>query len=121
MKKCKNCKKIFDSGRSDKKFCNSTCKNQYHNSSKSSYYHQTKAIHKILKMNRIYLHYFKIKKKRETVERGELEKKGFNFLYHTHGFHNDEGEYITFTYDFGLLKISNNTFKIFRQNELDTY
>ena len=121
MKKCKNCQKEMNSGRSDKKFCDSKCKNQYHNSSKSSYYHKTKAIHKILRWNRILLHDFRVTKKRDTVTRWELENSGFDFLYHTHGFHNDEGQQVTFTYDFGLLKISENTFKIFRQNELDTY
>ena len=76
-KKCIHCgKKII--GRSDKKFCNESCKNDYHNFCNSRKPAFIKLQNAAAKRNRSLLHQFENAGIGE-MSTGELEQSGFSF------------------------------------------
>ena len=90
--KCKICSKIIV-GRNDKVFCSVKCKNYYHVNLRKVTSIEVKEIDLILHRNRSILLEFLGKNKIQiTVKRILLEKKNFNFKYHTHRNVNSRGK-----------------------------
>jgi hypothetical protein len=115
MRKCKICSEQI-SGRSDKKFCSPKCKNYYH----TNLIRVTrKAVHQIdiiLHRNRsILLEIMGKNKIQLKIERIELDKRKFNFKYHTHFQTNSHGKVYYYVYDFAWMEFSGDEVLIIRK------
>ncbi len=103
-KKCKNCGKPT-SGRSDKKFCSASCKNDYNNViRRKNAFHRS--IDRALLKNRNIIIAL-LDKGQTKIKREALIKKGFNFSVHTEIAHTTKGAYY-FIYDVGYFPVYHN-------------
>ena len=114
MKKCKMCsKKVV--GRSDKLFCSVQCKSTYHRKLRKKTKLITTTIDEILHRNRSILYEIigdvAINK---TVPRMVLEKKKFQFIYHTHTQKNKYGKTYFYVYDLAWMSFSDNKILIIK-------
>jgi len=113
---CIVCQKIIR-GRSDKKFCNDNCRNQFNNAHKPSSNSCVKGINQALFRNRNILESLlppstpAIKQSRE-----KLLEKGFQFRYFTHQLSNTSGKGYVFCYDFGYQVVGEDDCIIIRQD-----
>ncbi len=120
---CLNCNKPIKSGRSDKKFCDSACKDEYYNKIKIQEHKEIKKIDQVLKRNlRILKRLFDPKKENKLVDREALLKAGFEFDFHTHliitKFKANE---FTFCYDYGYREVEKNKYKIVKSFKKDPF
>lgn len=105
---CKICKKEIK-GRSDKLFCSSACKSYYHRRLRSVTNKATIQIDKILHRNRsILLELIGKQKTQLKIKRIELDKKKFNFKYHTHFNINSKGKTFYCLYDLAWMEFSDD-------------
>ena len=91
-------------GRADKKFCNSYCRNLYHNDLNKDATSYIRKVNNILRRNRRILEKFNPNGKskvRETV----LLEEGYNFGFHTNVYHTKKGGKYYFCYDQGFIKL----------------
>jgi YHS domain-containing protein len=117
MKKCKICSKEI-SGRSDKKFCSTKCKNYYHVNLRKATAVAVKEIDKKLHRNRsILLEILGKHKTQNKIPRIELEKRKFSFKYHTHININSAGKTYYFLYDIAWMEFSDDEILIVRRNK----
>jgi hypothetical protein len=112
---CLNCGKIIKSGRSDKKFCDSGCKDEYYNRLKSDEHKEIKKIDQVLKRNRRILKKLFNPQKEKLINREILLKSGFEFDYHTHLIvtKTKSNEFI-FCYDYGYREIEKDKYKVIK-------
>jgi len=107
-RKCKVCEKPF-TGRSDKIFCSVKCKSKYHILLRNKTAKAALDVNKILARNRSILYEIMgdnaVQKK---IKRIELEKKKFNFKYHTHYNTNKNGKTYFFCYDYAWMDFSDD-------------
>jgi hypothetical protein len=113
---CLYCDKPIKSGRSDKKFCDSGCKDAYYNALKTGEHKEIKEIDTILKRNRrILKKIYNPKKPEKLINREVLIKAGFEFGFHTHfvvtKFKANE---FVFCYDFGYREAEKDNFKVIK-------
>jgi hypothetical protein len=96
-------------GRSDKLFCSVKCKSTYHRKLRKKTKLITLTIDEILHRNRSILYEIigdvAINK---TVPRMVLEKKKFQFMYHTHIHKNKHGKTYFYVYDLAWMSFSDN-------------
>ncbi len=103
-------------GRSDKKFCSIDCKNQYHIRLRQVTSEATIEIDKILHRNRsILLEVMGKNAVQKKVPTQILDKKKFNFRYHTHSYINSAGKTYRYVYDFGWMQFSDQEVLIVRK------
>lgn len=106
VKKCLECGKVVV-GRSDKKYCDVYCRNEYNNRLNSDTSKLIRNVNYILKKNRRVL--VRLKKENKikcTKER--LIAEGFNFSYFTNKMKTSSGAEYYFCYDQGLIELENN-------------
>lgn len=102
-KVCRQCSKPLK-GRSDKKFCDDYCRNNYNNAQKAGDENLIRNINNALRKNRKILSAIlngdddKIKVRKE-----KLVQEGFNFKYNTHQYQTLKGRIYIFCYDYGYL------------------
>lgn len=114
-RKCRLCKKAF-TGRADKIFCSTACKNDYHVRLRRATTTATKAIDEILHRNRsILLELLGKKNRKMKISRFELEKKKFRFNYITGYTVNKQGKTYHHIYDFSYMTFSDETVLIVRK------
>jgi len=119
MGKCKICSKEV-SDRTDKKFCSIKCKNYYHINLRKVTHKAVKQVDVILHRNRsILLEILGKNKVQLKVERIILDKKKFNFKYHTHFQVNSAGKMYLYVYDFAWMEFSDNEVMIVRKKAID--
>ena len=107
---CSVCKKKIV-GRTDKKFCSTSCRNRHHNKFRSGASPEKRRVNYILNKNRrILMNLTEQNKKIATREL--LEVFGYNFRYHTHIEKVAEGRENYFCYDFGLRVIEEDCFEL---------
>src|SRR5438094_10357753 len=96
-------------GRSDKKFCDDYCRNNYNNRLKSDEGPLVRNINNILRRNRRILEAL-IKPGEETAKstKSRLLEKGFSFRYFTHTYTNQKGTVYHFCYEYGYLQLEND-------------
>jgi len=112
---CIYCSRPIRSGRSDKKFCDSGCKDAYYNAIKSQEQSEISKIDTILKRNRrILKKLFDSKKKEKLFDREILIKVGFEFGFHTHvAVTRGKAKEIIFCYDYGYRKAEEEVYQLF--------
>ncbi len=114
-KTCKICN-TFLVGRRDKLFCSIRCKNYYHTNLRRVTRDAAVSIDKILHRNRsILLELTGKTKKPIKINRLQLDKKKFNFKYHTHTQVNSKGKTYHYIYDFWWMSFSDDEILIARR------
>ncbi|PIE50569.1 MAG: hypothetical protein CSA38_02935 [Flavobacteriales bacterium] len=115
MKKCLNCEKELK-GRSDKKFCDNDCRNEYNNTKNRDVNKTMRNINNRLRKNRRILSDL-IPKDEEMgkVHQDKLHQKGFDFNYFTHLYTTKKGKVYHFVYDLGYLNLGENWFLIVKR------
>ncbi len=105
---CQVCSKPLK-GRTDKKFCDDYCRNQYNNRHASGQYNSMRRINRILCNNR------RILKEQLNATTGlcrirkeALQELGYRFSFGTHIIRNKAGSVFHFTYDYGYLNLEQN-------------
>lgn len=103
---CKICKGPLR-GRSDKIFCSTSCKNEYHVRLRRATAKAVKETDKILHRNRsILLEVMGKNSQQKKVDRLVLEKKKFRFNYFTRTYVNSRGKCYHYVYDFAWMEFS---------------
>ena len=116
-KTCLQCGKQLR-GRSDKKFCDDYCRNNYNNQLKAHVNNYVRNINNILAKNRRILEEC-LAEAEETgkTTRQKLLQSGFQFKYITHTYTNKKGNTYFFCYDYGYLPLDNDWFLVVRRRE----
>ena len=112
---CVYCGNPIRNGRSDKKFCDSSCKDGYYNKMKVQENREVNRILNILKKNRRALvKLFNPRKPDQLFTREDLIKAGFEFGFSTHTVvTKTKSSEITFCLDYGYRQLIDGTYKIF--------
>ena len=116
IKNCVVCGKQLK-GRSDKKFCDDYCRNNFNNRLNSLTNQFIRGINGILKKNRRILESLIAKEKTVKISRENLLQQGFQFNYHTHTHTNKKGLTYYFCYEFGYLPLENDWYAIVKKKE----
>lgn len=117
LKTCLACDKPIK-GRSDKKFCDDSCRNNYNNELKSISNNQIRNVNNALGKNRRILEEV-LPEGKDMVKttQEKLLQKGFLFKYVTHLYTTKEGKVYYYCYDYGYLPLDNDWFLIVRRKE----
>ena len=105
-------------GRTDKKFCDDYCRNNYNNQLKSDTTNLVRNINNALGKNRRILESL-LPGGEETFKttKEKLLHKGFQFKFITHSYTNKKGDVYFFCYDYGYLPIGNDWYLLVRRKE----
>jgi hypothetical protein len=106
-KLCLACNKTIR-GRSDKKFCNDSCRNCYNNQRKPCSTDTIRLINSVLLKNRKILMQLVREDDRKKTSREQLSLLGFVFSYYTHCYTNKKGGQYFFCYDYGWLDLNDS-------------
>ena len=116
-KVCLNCGKIVK-GRTDKKFCDDYCRNNYNNQLKSNTINLVRNINNALGKNRRILeNLFAVGEEMAKASKDKLLQKGFQFKYFTNTYTNKKGNVYFFCYDLGYLALENDWFLLVKRKE----
>ncbi|MDB5221696.1 MAG: hypothetical protein JWN83_363 [Chitinophagaceae bacterium] len=113
---CLNCEKPVK-GRTDKKFCDDYCRNNYNNQLKSNTINLVRNVNNALGKNRRILEDMLEGKETIKMTKSKLLQKGFQFKYITQIFTNQKGSTYFYCYDFGYLPLENDWYLLVRQKE----
>lgn len=113
---CLDCGELLK-GRSDKKFCDDLCRNNYNNQLNSDATATLRNINNALRKNRRILTSLMPKEGTGNVSKNKLNTLGFNFMYHTHTYTNKKGLTYFLCYDHGYLPLANDYFMIVKWGE----
>ena len=112
---CRSCNAPVK-GRSDKKFCNDYCRNEYNNNLKSPATNLVRNINNALSRNRRILEsLLQPDQQPITIHHDKLVEKGFLFKYNTHTFTNKKKDVYFFCYDMGWLALDNDWFLVVKR------
>ena len=114
-KKCLDCEAVLH-GRTDKKFCDDLCRNNYNNKLNSGSYNLIRNINNILKRNRRILEELNPGGKTKTT-RKKLAAKGFDFEYHTRSYQTQNGKTYYFCYEYGYLQLEGEEFLLVKRED----
>jgi hypothetical protein len=111
---CMHCEKPLK-GRSDKKYCDDVCRNEYFNKQKEIERKEIRTIDLALKRNRRILKELLKENEFALVREKDLQEKGFRFPYHTHHIITKykQHEYL-FCYDYGYRETEKGQYKIIK-------
>ena len=116
-KQCIACEKQVR-GRTDKKFCDDYCRNNYNNRLKAESNNLVRNInHALGKNRRILESLFRNGEKTTKTTSVELLHCGFHFKYFTHPYVNRKGNTYFFCYDYGYLPLENDLYLIVKRAE----
>ena len=116
-KLCLNCNKPVK-GRTDKKFCDDYCRNNYNNQLKSNTINLVRNINNALGKNRRILeNMFNEGEEMAKTTKSKLLQKGFQFKYFTHTYTNKKGNVYFFCYDLGYLALEGDWYLLVKQKE----
>ncbi|WP_008584659.1 hypothetical protein [Niabella soli] len=114
-KKCLFCHKPVK-GRSDKKFCDDYCRNNYNNAQKGNATNLIRNVNNALRKNRQLLSgHLKEGDKNIKIQRSKLQSAGFQFKYSTNQYRTKDGRTYFFCYDFGYLLLENEWVLVVRK------
>ena len=114
---CLNCDKPVK-GRTDKKFCDDYCRNNYNNQLKSNTINLVRNINNALGKNRRILeNLFIAGEQMAKTTKNKLLQRGFQFKYITHTYTNKRGNMYFFCYDIGYLPLESDWYLLVKQKE----
>lgn len=113
---CMYCEKEIKEGRSDKKFCDNICRNNYNNVLKSAANNLIRNVNNALVKNRRILETM-LSSGKAKATRQTLVRAGFQFEYHTNTRINKNGGTYYYCYDYGYLSLAKNLYLIVRQKQ----
>jgi hypothetical protein len=104
-------------GRSDKRFCDDTCRNRHHNKINQEEGALVREVNGILKRNRRILRSL-WPEGQEYLKCGRqpLLEKGFRFGYHTHTCRSSSGQHYHFCYEYGYGVMRNGELVLVRRD-----
>lgn len=103
-------------GRTDKKYCNGYCRNNYNNQLKSRSTNTIRNINnRLIKNRRILEEAIPEGEEMGKVHKDRLIEKGFLFKYMTHIYTNKNGQQYFFCYDLGYLPLDNDWFLVVKR------
>ena len=104
---CMNCGKEIK-GRYDKKFCDDSCRNTYHNTQNKAVNAYMRHVNYTLKRNRKIMESLNITGK-SVVKKEAMVKAGFDFEFHTNIIKTKKGAEYFFCYEHGYLMLDDDT------------
>lgn len=105
-------------GRTDKKFCDDYCRNNYNNELKADTNNLVRNINNALGKNRRILEGFLVNgEEMSKTTKEKMLHKGFQFKYSTHLYTNKKGNTYFFCYDHGYLPLENDWYLIVKRKE----
>jgi hypothetical protein len=104
LPQCRHCGKPLR-GRSDKLYCDISCKNAFHNQEQKNDLRAIEQIDRILRHNRKVLKAVLGDRPKAKVSRTALIRQGFDFKYYTHHQRGSNNIELTCCYDFGYLHL----------------
>lgn len=117
LKTCLNCGKSLK-GRSDKKYCDDYCRNNYNNQIKAESNNHIRNINNALRKNRrILAELLPDAEEMTKTTYDKLTQQGFQFKYITHTYTNKKGNTYFFCYEYGYLPLENNWYLLVRRRE----
>ena len=117
VKTCMQCGKTIR-GRSDKKFCDDYCRNNYNNQLKAHSNNYIRNISNTLGKNRRILEALLPANEEMTkTTKQNLLQQGFSFKYITHTYINRKGNTYFFCYDYGYLPLDNDWYLIVKRKK----
>ena len=115
---CHTCNKPLK-GRTDKKFCNDYCRNNFNNQLKSGTNNFIRNINNALGKNkRILESHLPAGEELAKVSKEMLLQKGFQFKYITHIDTNKKGNTYFFCYDYGYLPLDNDWYLVVKSKDV---
>ncbi|MBS1742390.1 MAG: hypothetical protein JST81_05085 [Bacteroidetes bacterium] len=116
-KKCLHCQKTVK-GRTDKKFCDDFCRNNFNNQLNANSNNLVRNInHALGKNRRILESLIPVNEEMAKVPKEKLLREGFRFNYHTHLYKNKKGTTYYFCYDVGYLLLENDWYLLVKRKE----
>lgn len=116
-RECLSCGKTVK-GRTDKKFCDDYCRNNYNNQLKSATTNLVRNINNALGKNRRILEsMFGENEDITKTTKDRLLQKGFQFKYFTNLYTNKKGNTYYFCYDLGYLPLDNDWYLLVKRKE----
>ena len=105
-------------GRSDKKFCDDYCRNNFNNTLKSETNNYVRNINNALRRNRHVLEEVLGSQEMIKVGKTRLVNEGLQFKYHTHTYTTHKGSTYTFCYEYGYLPLDSDLFLIVKKQDI---
>ena len=115
-KYCLDCGELIK-GRSDKKFCNDQCRNNYNNKQNSDTLAIVRNINSILKRNRKILEELIPAEGKTRITKSKLIEKGYILNYNTHTYTTQKGAVYHFCYEYGFLPLEGEWFMLVKREE----
>lgn len=116
-KTCLSCNKPLR-GRSDKKFCDDYCRNNYNNLLKSETNNLVRNINNFLRKNRRILEdAFQGNEEMVKTTKEKLVQAGFQFKYFTHTYTNKKGAIYFYCYEYGYLPLEHDWFLLVKRKQ----
>ena len=116
-KGCLACGKTIR-GRSDKKFCDDYCRNNFNNQLKAASNNYVRNINNALKKNRRILEeLFGPADEMVKVPKEKLLQAGFQFKYLTHTYTNKKGNTYFFCYEYGYLPLEHDWYLVVKRKD----
>ncbi len=117
LKLCLTCEKPIK-GRTDKKYCDDYCRNNFNNQLKAGTTNLVRNINNALGKNRRILDSVLAPGDETTkITKEKLLQRGFQFKYITHVYNNKKGNTYYFCYDLGYLPLDNDWFLVVKRKE----
>jgi hypothetical protein len=117
LKSCLSCGKTIK-GRSDKKFCDDYCRNNYNNQLNADTNNYVRNINNALKKNRRILQdLFPSNEEIVKTTKARLLQSGFQFRFMTHTYTNKKGNTYFFCYEYGYLPLENDWMLLVKRKE----
>lgn len=113
-KKCLECENAIR-GRSDKRFCDDSCRNAYNNRRNSEESASIRKINSLLRKNRKILQDLLGDQKLVKVSKEKLSSNGFAFGYLTYHLDTSRGHRYTFVYEYGYLPLEEEQYLIVKK------
>jgi len=115
-KTCLSCGKTVK-GRSDKKFCDDYCRNNFNNELKAESNNYVRNINNALKKNRRILEELLLPEEMKKTTKEKLLHFGFQFKYITHTYTNKKGNTYFFCYEYGYLPLEHDWYLVVKRKE----
>lgn len=107
LKMCELCGKRIQ-GRSDKKFCDDYCRNQFNNTRNLKEHTRIKQINTILRKNRKIMELVLGNEEKQKLPQEKMRLLHYDFNFHTHIYQTQTGKTYYFCYEFGYLLLDND-------------